>query len=120
VTTTDDDESPVVRGISVSYLPQPEPNWLWNLSFVVMHEQTLNDGTVESVYTKEVIDFIQQSFRNGDPVTFVDIDGRPWEVNGQPGVLIQDMTFVYHVPGYGTDPPEGRFNLTLLEVAESY
>lgn len=118
--TQTDTASPVVRGVAVSYLPQPEPNWTWRLSFLVNGKTVLKDGTVEEVDTDAVIELFEQSYREGLPVTFTDIDGRQWEVNGQPGVLILDYTFVLHTPGYASDPREGRINMTLLEVAESY
>lgn len=118
--TGSDTVSPVVRGIAVSYLPQPEPNWMWKLSFLVLHKQKLRDGTVEDVDTSAVIELFEKAYRNHLPVTFTDIDGREWEVGGQPGVLIYDYQFVSHVAGYGTDPQEGRVIMTLLETAESY
>jgi hypothetical protein len=115
-----DTVSPVVRGISVSYLPQPEPNWVWKLSFVVAHTQKLRDLTVETVDTEAVIDLFSTAYRMHLPITFTDIDGTQWEVNGQPGVLMTEFQFVMHVPGYSGDPIEGRVSMTLLEVAESY
>jgi hypothetical protein len=115
--TTDETKSPVLRGVSVSYLPQPEPNWMWSFSIPVADKWELMDDTVETKNTNTLIAYLEGLFRSQQLVTFIDIDGVTWATNG-PGVLIYDLNTVH----YDVEAPnrEADVRVTLLEAVETY
>ena len=117
--TSDSTKSPIVRGISVSYLPQPEPNWMWDLWVVISNKQELLDGTQEDVDTEARLEYFDDLFRRQEVFHFIDIDGVEWEIGGTGGVIMYDYGVDLHVPGRVGDR-EGLARLTLLETAESY
>lgn len=120
LSTTDATVSPIIRGISVSYLPQPEPNWMWALTVPVADQMELLDGTVEDVDTSTRLAYFRDLFRQQKLFTFTDITGEQWEVNGSSGVLMYDYTEDQHLPGIAGEPEEALCRIILLETAESY
>lgn len=114
--TTNESASPTFRGIAVSYLPQPEPNWMWTFSVPVADKWLLIDETEEVKDTNALIAYLEGLFRSQELVTFIDIDGVQWATNG-PGTLIYDLTTVH----YDVEQPrEADIRITLLETVETY
>ena len=116
LTTTDELKSPLVKGVVVAYLPQPEPNWLWTFTIPVSDKWQLMDGTEEVKDTEGLISYFETLFRNQEMVHFIDIDGVEWATVG-PGVLIYDMSTVHFDI---EDPREADLRVVLLETVESY
>lgn len=115
--TTSATVSPELWGFVVSYMPLPEPNWLWTMTLVISDKQVLMDGTTSTPNTETEIDFLGDLYRAKSLTTFIDIDGVQWATNG-PGVLVYD--FDYRPGIITTDPLEGEVTITLLEAVETY
>jgi hypothetical protein len=120
--TTDTTKTPLLRGVVVAYLPQPEPNWMWSFTIPIADKWELLDESVEvkgtgCMTTNQLIAYLEGLFRSGSLVTFVDIDGIQWATNG-PGVIVYDMSTVH----YDIESPnrEGDIRITLLESVETY
>jgi len=109
--------TPVIFGWVVSYLPMPDPNWMWSFTIVLSESQTLLDDTVDAVSTEAEIAFLEGLFRSKQLVSFTEADGTRWESTGQPGVLVYDITTNLRDL---TQPLEGEVTVTLLEAVESY
>jgi hypothetical protein len=109
--------SPVLYGFLVSYIPVVEPNWMWTMTLVLSEQQTLMDGTLGSMDTEAELDFLKNTYRTKQLVTYIDADGTLWATGGQPGVLIYDIAFLLRDL---TQPLEGEVQLTLLEAVETY
>jgi len=116
--TTDERYSPVLRGVSVAYLPQPEPNWMWSFVVPVADKWELMDGTTEVKNTNSLIAYLEGLFRTQALQVFVDIDGKQWSTGGQPGVLVYDINVLH----YDVERPtrEADVRITLLETVETY
>jgi hypothetical protein len=109
-------ESPVLYGFVVSYLPEPEPNWMWDFTIVLSEKQALLDGTDQTVDTEAELTFLDGRYRSKQLLSFTDAQGQLWASNG-PGVLIYDMQVsLFDL----TQPLEGEVRLTLLEAVETY
>lgn len=114
--TTDETKSPTLRGVSVAYLPRPEPNWMWTFTVPVTDKWELMDETVETKNTNTLIAYLEGLFRAQQLVTFIDLDGVQWATNG-PGALIYDLSTVH----YDVESPrEADIRITLLEAVETY
>lgn len=110
--------TPVFYGWAVSYVPVPEPNWLWTFTIVLSEKQALLDGTTATVDTEAELTYLKTTYRAKQLVTFVDAEGDVWATGGVlPGVLIYDMTV--WLPDL-VQPLEGEVQLTLLEAVETY
>jgi hypothetical protein len=108
--------TPVLRGVVVAYLPQPEPNWMWSFSIPIADTWELLDGTSETKNTNALIAYLEGLFRSQQLLTFIDIDGVQWATNG-PGTIIYDMSTVH----YDIEQPrEGDIRVRLLETVETY
>lgn len=110
--------SPTFYGFVVSYVPIPEPNWLWSFTIAMTERQELVDGTEETNDTAEEISFLRDAYRTKQMLTFTDIDGSIWATAGQPGVIIYDIEF--RIPDPSSVPLEGEIVVTLLEAVETY
>lgn len=111
-------KTPVLYGFVVSYLPVPEPNWMWQFTIVLSERQQLMDGTTATVDTEAELAYLKTMYRTKQLVTFQDAEGDSWaSVGGFPGVLIQDMSVALRDL---TQPLEGEVNVTLLEAVETY
>lgn len=117
MTTPSASSSPIIWGFNVSYLPLPEPNWMWDFTAVIAEKIVLQDGTEETVDTEAVMDYFSDLWRTQSLTTFTDIDGTIWSTGGEAGVLVYDM--VLSIRDF-TRPYEGEIRFTLLEAAESY
>jgi hypothetical protein len=117
ISSTVDTATPILRGIIVAYIPQPEPNWMWTFTVPVADKWVLVDESEEVKSTNALIAYLEGLYRAGDLVTFIDLDGVSWGTNG-PGVLIYDMSTVH----YDVEAPnrEGDIRITLLEAVETY
>lgn len=119
--TTDSTRSPAVRGVVVSYLPQPEPNWLWSFTAVIAEDIITLDGDEATQDVDAVREYLENAFRAQDLVYFRDIDGVQWTNTGAPGVLIRDIVTSIPYVGPASDGPlEGTIQLQLIEAVESY
>jgi hypothetical protein len=108
--------TPELWGFVVSYLPVPEPNWLWTFTIVLSELQEAMDGSELTVNTESEMAFLEDLYRNKQLVTYIDVDGVTWATNG-PGVLVHDIEFRI---GQMTQPLEGEVVITLLEAVETY
>jgi hypothetical protein len=114
--TTVETQTPILRGVVVAYLPQPEPNWMWTFTIPVADKWELLDDTVETKNTNTLIAYLEGLYRSQTEVTFIDLDGVTWASNG-PGVIIYDMSTVH----YDIEQPrEADLRITLLETVETY
>ena len=121
--TSNNQYTPVLRGIIFAYLPQPEPNWMWTFTIPVSDKWDLMDDTVEVKgqsgvkTTNQLIAYLEGLFRTQQLVDFIDVDGVSWADDG-PGVLVYDLQTVQ----YSQEAPsrEGDVRITLLEAVETY
>jgi hypothetical protein len=116
--STDGTKTPTFYGFVVSYLPIPEPNWLWTFTIPMTAKQELVDGTDETNDTEEEMGFLRDAYRTKQLLNFIDVDGSLWASGGQPGVLIYDIEFRIYNPS--SKPLEGDIVVTLLEAVETY
>lgn len=114
--TTDATTTPTLRSFAVSYLPQPEPNWMWTFVIPVTDKWELLDKTIVQNDTNALLAYVEDLFRTQQLFGYIDIDGVPWASNG-PGVLLYDMNIMH----YDIEQPrEADLRITLLEAVESY
>lgn len=109
--------TPVFYGVAVSYLPLPEPNWMWSMVLVLAAQPVLLDGTAPALDTEAEIAFLSALHRTKALTTFTDAEGVQYASGGSPGVLIYDITFALRDL---TQPLEGEVSITLLEAVEAY
>lgn len=109
--------SPTFYGYTVSYIPVPEPNWLWSFTIVLSEKQVLLDGTVETVPTETRLAALRDMWRAKDLVNFIDVDGTEWAPTNRGGVLPYDIGF--WLPDLNQDL-EGEVQISLLEAVETY
>lgn len=114
--------SPVVRGIVVSYLPMPEPNWMWEMVLVCSNKQEYLDGTVNDVDAAADMAYIDALFRSQEMFDFTDLDGSVWAVGGAKGCILYDMTRTTAISPYPAAESglEGDIRVVILEAVESY
>lgn len=118
--TTDSTRSPQLRGVIVKYLPQPEPNWTWEMVLVLSERQELLDGSVADVDVTGKLLALEQAFRAGDLVQFTDLDGTVWAPSG-PGILIYDLQQDVRYSGPASEGAvEADVRITLMEAVEGY
>lgn len=115
--STDGTKSPVLYGYVVSYVPVPEPQWLWTMTIVLSAQQELLDGTTDVVDTESELSYLSGLHRTKELVNFVDVDGTSWAAAGADGVLLYDMSA--WLPDL-TQPLEGEVQITLMEAVETY
>lgn len=115
--TTGSSQTPIFYGFVVSYIPIPEPNWIWSFTIPLATTIQNANSTGNLAYDTEAeMLFLENTHRSKVLVSFTDIDGKIWASNG-PGVLIHDIEF--RVPQM-TQPLEGDVIITLLEAVETY
>jgi hypothetical protein len=114
--STNANQTPTLFGFVVSYIPEPEPNWMWDFTIVLSEKQALLDGTDATVDTEAELAFLNSKYRNKLLLSFTDAEGVVWGTNG-PGVLVYDMQVSLLDL---TQPLEGEVRLTLLEAVETY
>jgi hypothetical protein len=119
--TADVNESPVVFGVVVAYLPLPEPNWLWQFVVVNSAKQHLLDGSNETVDTAARAAYFDNLFRTQQLFEFTDLDGTVWTTGG-PGAFMYDYKRQSAVVGKAADQAidEADLVVTILEAVESY
>ncbi len=119
--TTNAQYSPAVRGVSVRYLPVPDPNWIWEMTLVLSDKQTLLDGTLDTPNNTNKLAALQTAFRAQSLTTFTDVDGTQWEVGGDPGVLIQSLDVSRpFLDASSKGALEGEVRIVLAEAVEDY
>lgn len=115
--STSSTATPTFYGFVVSYLPVPEPNWMWSFTLVLAEKMVLLDGTTAVVDTEAELTFLSTTWRTKQLVTFTDAEGVQWSTGGSPGALIYDITFALRDLN---QPLEGEVTLTILEAVETY
>lgn len=120
--TTTATRSPVVRGVVVSYLPLPEPNWMWDMTLVCSNTQEMLGGTdVAEVDARAKMEYLDDLFRSQELFKFIDLDGAYWTLTG-PGCFLYDIQRNTAING---DAPseeglEGDVRVVILEAVEQY
>lgn len=109
--------SPIFYGFNVSYIPVPEPNWMWSFTIILADKLVLLDGTEETVNAETEISFLSELWRTKQLVHFTDAEGGSWANSTNPGVLIYDITVALRDLN---QPLEGEVTITLLEAVETY
>lgn len=115
--STDATKTPTVYAYVASYIPVPEPDWLWTFTIVLADKMQLLDGTVETLVPQDEIDYLGALFRCKRLIRFKDAEGIDWSIDGLPGVLIYDMSVLLKDLNQTI---EGEVILTLLEAVEDY
>jgi hypothetical protein len=114
-------QSPVVRAVTISYLPIPEPNWMWDLTISVAPNNRLMDGTTDTQSMDTLVSTLGRYFRDQVLIEFIDKDGTVWAGSGSPGALVWDFNEDMHVMGETTGlEAQGMIRCTIIEVAEDY
>ena len=103
-------QSPTLNAVSFWYLPEPEPNWTWDLRVVIADQVELLDGTDDEQNIDTLRNTLEQYFRQQRVVQFTDFDGATYDV------LLWDFVYDRHVPGKAGEPNEGVLSISLLEV----
>jgi hypothetical protein len=105
-------ETPTIQSVTFWYLPEPEPNWIWDLSVYVVDSMELLDSTYDAQSITTQLDTIAGYFRDQKIINYTDREGKTWDS------LIWDYVEDYHVPGVASEPEEAMLRLTILEVAD--
>lgn len=118
--STDSTKTPVLLGVVISYLPLPEPNWMWEFRAVISERQQLLDDTTVDVDPSAVTEALESYFRDQNLVSFTDIDGLTYASNG-PGALVFGLEKYAAFVGPTSDGDiEVEVALTIIEAAEAY
>jgi hypothetical protein len=113
--------TPQVRGVVVSFLPEPEPNWQWRMTVVLAENVELLDGTVVQQDIQQMREDLSNMYRSQELIYFQDIDGTEWTATGQPGVRMSNYTFnAPFIDSTDAGPIEGTIQIELIEAVQSY
>jgi hypothetical protein len=112
VNSTNANQTPFVRSVSFYYLPEPEPNWVWDLAVIIGNSVELLDESYDAQDIEAQLATISDYFRNHTIITFIDREGVSWDA------MVWDYTEDYHVPGVAGEPEEAMLRLTILEIAD--
>lgn len=107
--------TPTVQSVSFWYLPEPEPNWIYDLTVYIADEVELMDDTIDAQNFITAKATLEEYFRDQSIITFTDPEGNSVDA------LIWDLNWDYHVPGRVADhgdPYEGMLRMSVLEVAD--
>ena len=119
--TTATNRSPMVRGVTVRYLPIPEPNALWTMTLVLSSQQELLDGTIATDDVATKLAYLRTQHRAQNLLTFTEPDGTLWARDGTAGVLIYSMEErLPHIGPSSDGTLEYEVAITLMEVVEAY
>ena len=121
LSTSNANYSPFIRSVVISFLPNPEPNWLWQFTAVLATKVELLDGSHLDQDVDAIRAGLETAFRDSQLVTFTDIDGTVWSDSGATkGVLVQDITFSAPYIGPSSEGDiEYTVQLQLLEAVET-
>jgi len=106
-------QTPTIRSVSFWYLPEPEPNWVWDLTVVIAERVEKLDGVDDTQDIETALETIRQYGRSQKIIEFIDREGNTWDA------LLWDFVEDYHVPGKASEPKEGYLRLSVLEVNDS-
>jgi hypothetical protein len=109
--SADGGSTPTVKSVSFWYLPEPEPNWVYDLTVGIAERIVLLDGTEDTQDMDAARTALVTYFRNQNIVEFTDMDGNVFDC------LIWDFVEDFHVPGKAGEPSEAFMRLSLLEVS---
>ena len=115
--STHSETSPKVTFVLVSYVPLPEPNWMWSFSAVIADSVEGQNGETLTMDVNVVRSVLEVAWRSGTLVAFTDLDGTQWATGGGTGVLMYDMSEDVVSPSL---PLECRVHVTLIEGVEQY
>jgi hypothetical protein len=114
-------QSPVVKAVTISYLPVPEPEWIWDMTVMVAPNIRLLDSTVDTQNMDTLRSTLADYYRHQTLITFTDRDGTVWARDGSPGCLVWDYNYDEHIMGETPGlTKQGRIRLSVLEVQEDY
>jgi len=105
-------ETPTIRSVTFWYLPEPEPNWVWDLTIVVANQVELLDDTDDTQNIETQLNTISAYARDQKIVTFIDRDGVSWDA------MVWDYVEDFHIPGVAGEPKEAYLRVSMLEVAD--
>jgi len=105
-------QTPTVRSVSFYYLPEAEPNWVWDINVLVGNSVELLDETYDTQNIDTQLATLARYFRDQTIITFTDREGNTWDA------LLWDYNEDYHLPGVAGEPEEAILRLTVLEVAD--
>ena len=114
--STSTNVTPTLLSVTVPYLPQPEPNWQWEMWLVLAEEKELLDGTIDTEDVSAVKARLETAQRSQELIPFTDVDGTSWD-----GVLITDYQEHNRYIGPEEDGDiEGDVRIVLLEAVDAY
>ena len=110
-------QTPTIRSVTVWYLPEPEPNWVWDINVMVGNsveqlDWTHSTASYDAQNIETQLNTLAGYFRDQKIITFTDRDGDTWDA------LVWDYNEDFHVPGVDGDPKEAILRLTVLEVSD--
>jgi hypothetical protein len=106
-------ETPTVQSVQWWYLPEPEPNWIWDLTVGIAEEWVLLDGTVDTQNIETQLQTLKEYARDQKIITFTDREGNTWDA------MVWDYVEDFHVPGKAAEPKEAFLRLSILEVNDA-
>lgn len=109
--STDEDYTPVVHAVIVSYLPLIDPNWQWQFTAVVSDTMELVDGTLMAVNTLTKLAALRSLWRDQRVIDFTDIDG-----SSSLSVFVMDYDERVIHP---EQPTEAEVSVVLIESEET-
>ena len=110
--TSDSGSTPTPQSVSFWYLPEPEPNWIIDLTIGIAERWELLDGTDDTQNIETQLETIREYGRTQQIITFTDRDGTTFDA------LVWDYVEDFHVPGKAGEPKEAFLRVSILEVAD--
>jgi hypothetical protein len=110
--STNGTETPTLQSVAFWYLPEPEPNWVIDLTVGIAERWQLLDGTDDTQDIDVQLQTIRDYARSQKVITFTDRDGTTFDA------LVWDYVEDYHVPGKAAEPNEAFLRISILEVAD--
>jgi hypothetical protein len=109
LSTTDENETPILTEAILKYSLLPQRKWMWNMRILAKSDMVLLDKTTESRTAAQIRDDMEDSQSSDSLVTFIDIDGTSYsclfENVEQPSWVINQDT-----------ANENLINVTLIEA----
>jgi len=110
--TSDSASTPTIQSVAFWYLPEPEPNWIIDLTVGIAERWQLLDGTDDTQDIEDQLEKIREYGRTQQIITFTDREGNTFDA------LVWDYVEDWHVPGKANEPKEAYLRVSILEVAD--
>jgi hypothetical protein len=110
--TSDAGSTPTLQSVSFWYLPEPEPNWIIDLTVGIAERWELLDGTDDTQDIETQLETIRGYARDQRIITFTDREGNTFDA------MVWDYVEDWHVPGKAGEPKEAFLRVSILEVAD--